>query len=235
MPRLPRVAIPDYPHHVTHRGNRRTNVFRDEMDHHVYLKLLVKACTTFAVKIWAYCLMDNHVHLIAVPKRPDSLSKALQEAHGDYAEYFNAKYQKSGHLWQGRFKNAVMDISHLWNGVRYVERNPVRAGIVVRAQDFRWSSAASHCGLRPDRVLSSDLPLIEEISDWSAWLSEPEEEEALNFIRQRTHSGRPCAEDDSIRSMEALLGRKLLRRKPGPEKKVKPSQDGNEQLLLPES
>ncbi len=179
--------------------------------------------------------MDNHVHLIAIPKRRDSLSKAIQQAHGDYAEYFNAKYLKSGHLWQGRFKNAVMDASHLWNGVRYVERNPVRAGIVVRAEDFRWSSAAAHCGLRPDRVLSNDLPLLEEISDWSAWLDGQEKEEDLIFIRERTHTGRPCADDDSIRSMEILIGRKLTRRKSGPTKKEKTPQDGGEQLHLPES
>jgi putative transposase len=235
MSRLPRVAIPGYPHHVTQRGNRRANVFMDDMDHHVYLKLLVKSCVTYGVKIWAYCLMINHVHLVAVPIRKESLSQALQQVHGDYADYFNAKYLKSGHLWQGRFKSAVMDSSHLWNGVRYVERNPVRAGIVARAEDFRWSSAAPHCGLRTDKVLSNDLPLLEEISNWSEWLSGQEKEESLRFIRERTRTGRPCADDESIRAMENLLGRTLMRQKPGPTKKEKTSRNGGDQLHFPES
>src|SRR5882672_3875733 len=164
MPRSHRITLPGFPHHVTQRGNRRANVFLDDSDRHIYLKMLVKRCIEYSLRIWAYCLMDNHVHLIAVPDREDSLSLALQQLHSGYATYFNLRHSKSGHLWQGRFKCAVMDSAHLWNGVRYVERNPVRAGIVARAQDYTWSSAASHCGLRADRILSNDLPLLEEIS-----------------------------------------------------------------------
>jgi len=113
-----------------------------------------------------------------------------------------------------------MDERHLWNGVRYVERNPVRAGIVRRAEDYRWSSAAAHCGLRSDRILSDDLPLLGEIPDWSAWLAEVESPKDLKFIRTRTRTGRLCAEDDFIRDMEKKIGRQLLPKKVGRKKKT---------------
>jgi putative transposase len=219
MSRSRRITLPGYPHHITQRGNRKANVFLDDRDRHIYIKMLIAQCIEQAIRIWAYCLMDNHVHIIAVPDHEDSLSRAFQRLHSSYATYFNLKYSKTGHLWQGRFKSAVMDTPHLWNGVRYVERNPVRAGMVVRAQDFHWSSAASHCGLRTDSVLSNDLPLLEEISDWNSWLREPESQVMLNFIRKRTYSCRPCADDDFLRKMEIQFGRKLLPLQSGRKKK----------------
>jgi putative transposase len=235
MPRPIRITLPEYPHHVTQRGNRKANVFLDDIDRNAYLKMLATKCIEHSIRIWAYCLMSNHVHLIAVPKFEHSLSRAFQWIDGNYAKYFNLRYAKSGHLWQGRYRASILDESHCWNAVRYVERNPVRAGMVLRAQDFLWSSAAPHCGLRTDRLLSNDLPLLEDISDWSAWLDEQEKDDDLNFIRERTRTGRPCADDESIRSMETLLGRKLTRKKAGLGKKTKTPQDGGDQLHLPEN
>jgi putative transposase len=192
----------------------------DDIDRLVYIKKLIAHCAIESVKIWAWCLMSNHIHLIAVPGRQNSLSRAIQRIHGEYAEYFNARYSKVGHLWQGRFNSPVLDDRHLWNAVRYVERNPVRAGMVKRAEDHPWSSAAAHCGLRTDRIISNDLPLIEEIADWSAWLAELELQSDLNFIRSRTRTGRPCADDDFIRNMERQLGRGLLPKKVGRKKEI---------------
>jgi putative transposase len=159
--------------------------------------------------------MTNHVHLIVVPKEENSLSKAFQRTHGDFASYFYARYLKTGHLWQGRFKASLLDNRHLWNAVRYVERNPVRAGIVKRSEDHRWSSAAAHCGLRPDPILSDDLPLLGEIPDWSAWLADLEPQADLKFIRDQTRTGRPCADNEFTRNMETKLGRSLLPQKTG--------------------
>ena len=220
MARQPRITVPELPHHVTHRGNRKADIFLDDIDRQVYIKKLIDQCIKEKVRIWAWCLMCNHVHLIAVPERVDSLSRAFQRIHGDYAEYFNARYSKIGHLWQDRFNAPVLDERHLWNAVRYVERNPVRAGMVKRAEDYRWSSAAAHCGLRSDRILSNDLPLLREIPDWSAWLAEQELQSDLNFIRSRTRTGRPCADDDFIRNMEKTLGRQLLPKRPGRKKEI---------------
>jgi putative transposase len=109
MSRLPRIAVPELPHHVTHRGNRKADIFRDDIDRQVYIKLLAANCNEYSVRIWAWCLMTNHVHLIVVPKEENSLSKAFQRTHGDFASYFNARYLKTGHLWQGRFKASLLD------------------------------------------------------------------------------------------------------------------------------
>lgn len=221
MPRSRRITLPGIPHHVTQRGNRKANVFVDEIDRHVYLKILKAQCEEHSLKIWAWCLMSNHVHLIAVPEREDSLSRAFQGIHGTYARYFNTRHSKTGHLWQGRFKAALLDEPHLWNAVRYVERNPVRAGIVECAQTFRWSSAAAHCGLRKDRILSDDLPLLRFVTDWDGWLRERESEINLKFIRDRTRTGRPCADDAFIKKLETQFGRKLLPQKSGRKKRDK--------------
>src|SRR5688572_954325 len=234
MPRRPRDFVPDLSYHLSQRGNRKSLVFLDDTDRTVYLKLVIENCTEEKVKIWAYSLIDNHVHHIAVPETERSLSRAFQRIHGSFALYFNTRHVKTGHLWQGRFKACVLDEPHLWNAVRYVERNPVRAGIVPRAEDYRWSSAAAHCGLRQDPVLSPDLPLIGSIPDWSLWLSEEQKPEELRFIRERTRTGRPCSSDEFARDLEARLGRPMLRRKRGPVKKAAdkadPDAEGQESL-----
>jgi putative transposase len=124
----------------------------------------------------------------------------------------------------------VLDEAHLWNAVAYVERNPVRAGIVRRAEDYAWSSAAAHCGLRQDPLVDLDLPLIPMIPDWSAWLAQEERNEDLEFIRQSTQTGRPCASDEFAKMLEVKLGRPCLRRKPGPKKKE--AQGKNDDDLL---
>ena len=218
MPRLPRVVAAGFPHHITQRGNRKTDIFLDDIDRRTYLKLLAVFSKQHSLKTWAYCLMDNHVHLIVVPERQESLSKTLQLVHGDYAGYFNARHSKSGHLWQGRFKGSILDDRHLWNAVRYVERNPVRAGIIDRAELYYWSSAATHCGMRRDKLVSDDLPLIGEVPNWKAWLDEREQNDELKFIRERTLTGRPCASDEFTRALEIKLGRRLLPQKTGPKK-----------------
>jgi putative transposase len=219
MARRHRDFIPGYSYHLTQRGNRKTEIFLDDTDRRVYLRLLVAQCLKHRVRIWAYSLMSNHVHHVAVPDQERALSRAFKRIFGEYARYFNTRYVKTGHLFQGRFNAVVLDEPHLWNAVAYVERNPVRAGIVSRAEDYRWSSAAAHCGLRTDPVLSLDVPLIPLVSDWSKWLAKEERIEDLEFIRQRTRTGRPCASDEFTRMLEAKLGRPLLPRKPGPKKR----------------
>src|SRR5262249_30325668 len=134
--KLRRCVVPQWPHHVRQRGVRKEPLFYDDSDHLVYLRLLREACTEKKVRIWAYALMKNHYHLIAVPDREDSISNALQTAHTAYAKYFNAKYGFVGHVWHSRPRMCAMDETHMWNAVRYVERNPVRAGIVSQAEEY---------------------------------------------------------------------------------------------------
>jgi putative transposase len=215
-----------------HRGNRKTDIFLDDVDRGVYLKLLRTQCSEHSVRIWAYCLMGNHVHHVAIPDRDRALSAAFHGVFGEYARYFNTRYETVGHVFQGRFKAPVLDEAHLWSAVPYVERNPVRARMVKQAEDYRWSSAAAHCGLREDSVISNDLPLLTLIPDWHAWLAKEEKPEDLDFIRERTRTGQPCASDEFARMLEAKLGRPLLRRKPGPKKK-EPENDSSTPLLFP--
>jgi putative transposase len=113
--------------------------------------------------------MTNHVHLVAIPQSEKSLSMALHYAHTSYSTYFNSKYGFKGHAWEGRPQMCVTDESHMWNAIRYVERNPVRAGMVERAEDYLWSSAAAHCGLRDDTLLDKDFPPPGIIENWSEW------------------------------------------------------------------
>ena len=127
MPRRPRLILPGFSHHVTHRGNRHADIFCEEADYCFYLEKLSRYLRKYPLRLYSYCLMTNHVHLIPVPESRSALSLCLHDLHGLYADYFNRKYRLSGHLWQERFFACVLDESHLWNAFRYVERNPVRA------------------------------------------------------------------------------------------------------------
>jgi putative transposase len=144
MARLARIVIPHVPHHVTQRGNRRQPVFFDEEDYAAYKELLAEACTKHDVRCLAWCLMPNHVHLILVPGAADALRAALAEAHRLYSRRINFAKGWTGYLWQGRFASYPMDDAHLITAVRYVELNPVKARMVKRAEDWRWSSAPAH-------------------------------------------------------------------------------------------
>jgi putative transposase len=215
MSRVARIVVPGYPHHVTQRGNRRADVFETEDDRHAYLRFLKKYGERHGLDIWAYCLMTNHVHLIAVPEREESLARTLRDAHTVYAMRFNTRTQMSGHVWQGRFYSCVLDETHLWAAVRYVERNPVRAGMVDRAEDHPWSSAPAHCGLRTDPLLSKEYPPPGVIVDWAEWLRVEEDPDAVDRIRRQTSTGRPCGGSRFVVQLENLLGRLLRPAKRG--------------------
>ena len=154
MPRISRAVIEGLPYHITQRGNRRADIFFDDADREKYLEWLSEYSNKHDLKILAYCLMTNHIHLVVVPKYTNSLSKVMRPLHMRYAQYINHKKDWVGHLWQGRFFSSVLDESYLLTAVRYVEQNPVRAGIVSIAEDYKWSSAASHCGTAKSNILS---------------------------------------------------------------------------------
>ena len=218
-----RVAVPGYSHHIRQRGVRKEPLFHDDSDFLVYTRNLKKACTEHDLRIRSYTLMTNHVHLIGVPKAELSLSRALHDAHTNYSRYFNAKYGFVGHAWQGRPDYSAMEETHMWNAIRYVERNPVRAGMVVRAEDYLWSSAAAHCGLRDDILLTDDFPPPGVIADWSEWLKIEHTEEEIKTIRRHLSTGRPWGTPEFLQQLEALTGRPLLPRKVGRPRKI-PSQ-----------
>jgi putative transposase len=219
MARFARIVVPEYAYHVTHRGNRREDVFFDEEDREVYKKWLKEYADQYGLEIWAYCLMSNHVHLLVCPRKEDALANALGRTQMRYARYVNRKQGWSGHLWANRFYSTVLDDAHLWMAVKYVELNPVRVGMVGQAEAYTWSSARAHCDGAGDQLLSLDHPFPGEIRNWSEWLMKGLEEAEEEEIRKNTYTGRPSGATHFIEKLEALLGRCLKRRKAGRKKR----------------
>ena len=215
MPRVARIVAPGFSHHVTQRGNRREPVFFEDADRQEYLMLLMDYRGKYGLDVWAYCLMTNHVHFVAVPRAADSLARTMRDTHQAYSSWLNRRLGQSGHVWQGRFYSTALDESHLWAAVAYVERNPVRAGMVDRAEEYPWSSAAARCGRRHDPLLASGWPMPGKKTDWSAWLAGELPAKQVEAIRGRTMTGRPCGDVSFIERLEGLLGRALKPKKPG--------------------
>jgi len=215
MPRISRAIAAGCPHHITQRGNYRQAVFTEAEDYAHYLELLVLYARRHDFQIWAYCLMPNHVHIVGVPGAEESLSSVFRTVHMMYSQYFNHKAKAVGHLWQGRFYSCALDERHAYAAVRYVELNPVRAGLAVSAQDYPWSSANSHVSGVADRVLSGLCFLDERISDWRAYLQESPDAEAQASLFKSTRTGRPCGTEDFIAQLEDRLGRGFVAHPPG--------------------
>ena len=231
MPRRPRAVVPEIPHHITQRGNRRAQVFFSDDDRRVYLAWLREYAEAAGVDLLAYCLMPNHIHLIASPQEADGLQRLLRPLHARYAQHINRRFDWSGHLWQGRFFSATLDEPYFWSAVRYVERNPVRAGMTRRAEDYRWSSAQAHCGLRRDSILSTRPRwgvLIAEMRDWARWLEVDEPADRLETLRTRTEQGLPCGSGPFVRKLSSLAGQALQSRPRGRPRK---SQKGDGALI----
>jgi putative transposase len=215
MSRLARVVIPNIPHHVIQRGNRRQNVFFSDEDKKLYINILNEHAKKAGIDIWAYCLMDNHVHLIVVPKNEDSLARGIGETHRKYTRIINNREDWMGYLWQGRFISYPMEEIYLYTAVRYVECNPVRAGLVKKAEDYYWSSARAHV-LKKKDILCSNYFMVSEIRDWSSYLSEEDKEKDKELLKKHAHTGRPLGGKDFLVKLEKMTGRMLQKRKPGP-------------------
>jgi putative transposase len=225
MARLPRAIAPGFPHHVTQRGNRRLLTFLCVDDYLLYLALLAEWCGRYHVEIWAYCLMPNHVHLVLVPETADGLRRAIGEAHRRYTLEINRREGWRGHLWQGRFASFVMDDRYLLAAARYVELNPVRAGLVARAEDHPWSSARAHLLCRADGIVRV-APLLDRVRDWRAFLGTLDDPGVRDDIRGHETTGRPLGNDAFVEQIERSLGRILKPGKRGP-----PRRDGTPEEL----
>jgi putative transposase len=218
MARMARAVAPGCWHHVTQRGNRRETVFWDDGDRALYLKLLARHCLQWSVDITGYCLMGNHVHLIVVPRAEGGLSRALGRTHCDYARWLNVKRGSVGHLWQNRFYSCILDARHQWEALRYVELNPVRAGLAEGASAWPWSSAAAHLGgVDPTGMLDTTGWRQQwNPHDWQDYLEAASADGALaQRIREATRTGRPLAETDFVQKLESQLGRPLRPQKRG--------------------
>lgn len=214
MARLARLVVPGYPHHVTQRGNRRQRTFFSEKDYQTYVEYLSASAKRARTEIWAYCLMPNHVHLIAVPEVPDALRAAVAEAHRRYARMINFRKGWRGHLWQERFASFVMDEQHLLSAARYIELNPVRAGLVTEPKEWPHSSAAAHLSATDDQLVKT-APLLEMIGNWREFLLSAENVANIDDIRRHSSTGRPLGDDDFLDKLETLTGRELKPKKSG--------------------
>jgi len=222
MPRIARVVATRYPHHVTQRGNNRTDVFFDDEDRQYYLKTLKNYCEKCKVAIWAYCLMANHVHLLAVPAAAESLARCIGSTNLLYTQYVNRKYGRSGRLWQNRFYSTIIDTDqYVWALARYIEQNPVKAKLVQKPEDYRWSSCKATISGKGDDLVSGHKWLDDtDRKDYRKFLRQ-EDSETEQKIRQATSTGRPLGREGFIKKLERKLSRRLLPGKAGRPKKNK--------------
>ena len=223
-----RLVVPDVPHHVTQRGNRRQRVSFEDGDYALYRDILAERCRKSGVAVWAYCLMPNHVHLIMVPRSSDGLARAIGETHRQYTGFVNARARWTGHLFQGRFASVPLDEEHLIAAARYLALNPVRAGLVQRALDWAWSSARAHAAGCDDGLVSV-AALRERVGNGTDLIGIEPEASATARLRAAESTGRPLGDERFIAMLEQKLARRLRPQKP----RRKPCVDApDEQLAM---
>ncbi len=193
------------------------DTFFDDGDYETYLRLMREWCDAAGVEVWAYCLMPNHVHLIAVPEREESLARGIGEAHRRYTRHINFRQGWKGYLWQGRFASFPMDEDYLLAACRYVELNPVRARICDRPEGYRWSSARAHLSGKDD-VLVKVQPMLERVSNWAELLAGGDQS-LFDDVRMHERTGRPLGSEGFIAKLSALTGRDLAKKKAGRKRK----------------
>lgn len=214
MGRIARIVVPGCPHHVTQRGNRRQKTFFGPEDFQLYKRLIADWCSRKEVKIWAYCLMPNHVHLILQPTTSASLARAVGEAHRRYTLLVNHRERWTGYLWQGRFASFPMDEAHLLRAARYILLNPVRAGLAERPEDWPHSSVQAHLRGRSDGIVAVE-PLGSRVKDWGDLLKERNSASEEKRLELHMRTGRPLGGDDFVQRLEKTLGRILRPRRRG--------------------
>lgn len=231
MPRNPRCVPPGVTHHVTQRGVNRCDVFHSQQDREIYLRLVEANIRDAGVRVLAYCLMTNHVHWVVIPEREESLAVLFRRVHGPYAQYLNARRQRSGHLWQNRFYSCAVAREREDVVLKYAEWNPVRAGMTDTPAAYRWSSAAAHLtGPRSERIALIDWEYWAERGGaawWREHIAGREETGDAVRVRRATYAGAPLGPTSFVEKMEQQFGRHW--RKPGrPAKKGSSSETGTE-------
>lgn len=214
MPRTARLYLIGYPHHIVQRGVNREKVFLNEEDYSFMIECLKSGIEKSSTRLMAYCLMPNHFHLLAVPLSEDGLGRFLHHATFRYAQYFNKKYNRTGRLWQNRYYSSIIDAeTYLWAVARYIETNPVRAGLVGNPEEWIWSSAGLHLRGIPDTLIENTDWLSESLREnYRSLIMETSDYLA---IRKATISCKPLGSDKFIRKLENLFNRPLKPRPRG--------------------
>jgi len=217
MARMARLVVPGLPHHVTQRGVRSIDIFDNDEDRRLYLRLMREHGARTGVRFLAWCLMTNHVHLIVVPSEEDSLARGIGEAHRLYTREKNFRAGVRGYLFQGRFGSCVLDEKHLLAAARYVDLNPVAAGMVSASEAYPWSSARFHLdGRRHDALVAdADRDLLGLVDDWRTFLQDGIDEIAAKRLQRHLGSGRPLGTRGFVEMLEKRTGRELAPQKRG--------------------
>ena len=213
---MPGVAL-----HVVQRGNNRSECFSADGDYLTYLALLRHLAVKHACHVHAYCLMTNHVHLLMTPLESERCGQLMRDLGGCYVRYFNSRHGRTGTLWEGRFRSALVESAHyVLACYRYIELNPVRAGMVAQADAFLWSSHAGNAGLRADPLLTPhcEYEALSEFehrrhAEYRRLVSLGLDASLLKSIREATWGGYPLA-SEAYKS--GLSGCRIERGKPGP-------------------
>jgi putative transposase len=226
--RLPRLAIAGHPHHLIQRGNNRQPIVVDDTDRRLYLDILREASTLHRVALHAYVLMDDHAHLLATPYDAGALSDALQMLGRRYVGAFNRRHGRSGTLWEGRYRSGVVESGPFFLAcMRYIEQNPVRAGLVASAEQWLWSSARHHLGLARDPLLT-DHPLywalgntpFEREGAYRALLEQKVAPDVATQLRDAALKGWVLGSDSFVAALAQKTGRPLRPRSRGRPKRM---------------
>jgi putative transposase len=224
MPRQARFIVPDIALHVIQRGHNRNACFRDDTDRMVYLATVAELLRGNACALHAYCLMTNHIHMLLTPATPNACATLMRNLGQRYAQYFNRRYDRTGALWEGRYRSCLVDsANYILACYRYVERNPVRADMVSSAAAYRWSSYQGNTGRALNRLLTPHVEYLalgnDESTRWSAYrqmLEVADEPGFLTAIRDATNGGLALVDDALKAKLQTDTGRRLEHKKPGP-------------------
>jgi putative transposase len=223
MPRQPRLVLPDVAVHVIQRGNDRQACFRQDSDYLLYLLHLRELSSRAGCAIHAYCLMTNHVHVLLTPRDADGCTVLMRDLGQRYVQYFNRRYGRTGTLWEGRYRSCLVESAqYVLACYRYIELNPVRAGLASHPLDYPWSSHAANVASRQDSLVSPHFEYLSLGSDSAtrriAYVGLFEDELETGFlssIRDATNSGFPLVTDSFKSGLAARLGRRLEPGRPG--------------------
>jgi len=212
MPRVARIVVPGWPHHLIQRGNNREKIFFDDEDRKCYLELIKHYIEKWKCYVYAYCLMPNHIHLLVEPTEEKTLRKMMQAISLCYTQTINTKYSRTGRLWECRYHSSIVDKDvYLWAVCRYIERNPVRANLVSDPREYNWSSAKYHFLNEPNPILTKNKWILPaEERDYMKYLLESESEKEKEFITKMTYKGLPITKEESQSKFEIMFNKKIF-------------------------
>jgi len=236
MPRQARFIVPEIALHVIQRGHNRNACFRDDTDRMVYLAIVAELLRANAVALHAYCLMTNHIHMLLTPATARACATLMRNLGQRYAQYFNRRYERTGALWEGRYRSCLVDsANYVLACCRYIERNPVRADMVSSPAAYRWSSYQGNAASVLNRLLTPHVEYLalgnDECMRWPAYrqmLDVVDDPNFLTAIRDATNAGLALVDDALKVKLQTDTGRRLEHKKPGP---APASEPANVELL----